>query len=398
MKYNLEVEINDKAIEESGLDVDTYIRQEMGWGQKNGIDLLHATNQEQAAEQKPLYVLTETMEDSDAIRDFRIIGISEDRNLLQQELQQLVQNDEYGFFQRNGFERQEENSSTSVYEHGGGFVSYRVSEVPYFTEQDLEQSISQGRTPFKTEFLSGVEWQISYQGENNPVAAFVAEKDSDHHLMDIVFDDFSDAYQLTWADDGYEQLFETFYDAVEHANEYIHRAMYLDDGEKWPVHDLTGHEGIYLLGEAEGKEVVANAFWSEDSPGYINFAVFAKGPDELFEELDGGLYNGYLTIESCIQDLADTYVPQEDQNIQFQATCSWQIESIEEYQEALEDGALDGGAISLSDLTRSNEHSEHDAVEKPLEDLMNEAKVKAAEKNSTREQKPRGHKPPELDQ
>ncbi|MGN0261934.1 MAG: hypothetical protein ACI4B9_03695 [Eggerthellaceae bacterium] len=395
MKYNLEVEIDDKAIEESGLDVDTYIRQEMGRVQDSGIHLLHATNQEQAAEQKPLYVLTETMEDEDAIRDFRIIGISENRDLLQHELQQLVQNDEYGFFQRNGFEEQEENSATSVYEYGGGFVSYDISEVPYFAEQDLEQSLSQGRAPFITEYLSGVEWQIAYQGENNPVAAFVAEKGSDHHLMDIVFDDSSDAYQLTYGDDGHSQLFETFYDAVEHADDYIHQAMYLDDGDKWPVHDLTGHEGIYLLGETEGKEIVANAFWSEDSPGYVNFAVFEKGPDGLFEEIDGGLYNGYLTIESCIQDLADTYVSQEDQNIQLQAACNWQVESLEEYQNALEDGALDGGTISLSDLTHSNKHFEQDAIDKPLEDLMNEAKAKAAEKSTTREQKQLGHKPPE---
>ncbi len=102
----------------------------------------------------------------------------------------------------------------------------------------------------------------------------------------------------------------------------------------------SGGEGIYTLGSEDGREYVANVFWSDGEPGYVNFGVFAIESGQM-RIIDSGFYNGYETIEDCVRDLAADEVMLKSADIKFVADCSWEISSIEEYREALEEGKLE---------------------------------------------------------
>ena len=100
------------------------------------------------------------------------------------------------------------------------------------------------------------------------------------------------------------------------------------------------NEGIYSLGSKDGVEYMANVFWSAEEPGYVNFGLYAIEGDRM-SVIDSGFYNGYETIEECVRDLAVNYVYAVQPHvpeIRFVADCSWEINSMEEYRKALEEG------------------------------------------------------------
>lgn len=107
------------------------------------------------------------------------------------------------------------------------------------------------------------------------------------------------------------------------------------------------NEGIYSLGSEDGKEYVANVFWSDAEPGYVNFGVFAIESGQM-RVIDSGFYDGYESIEDCVRDLAADEVMLKSPDIKFVADCSWETNSIEEYREALEEGKLEEPVPVLS--------------------------------------------------
>ena len=104
--------------------------------------------------------------------------------------------------------------------------------------------------------------------------------------------------------------------------------------------EITGNDGIYLLGNAGGKEYVANVFRSDAEPGYLNFGLFAIQGDQM-EIVESGFYDGYESIEDCVRDLAADGTMLNVADIRFVAHCSWEINSMEEYREALNEGRLE---------------------------------------------------------
>lgn len=47
MRYSIEIEVSDEAIQESGLDAEAYIHQEMGWLEESGFRLVHLQKHEE---------------------------------------------------------------------------------------------------------------------------------------------------------------------------------------------------------------------------------------------------------------------------------------------------------------------------------------------------------------
>lgn len=193
-----------------------------------------------------------------------------------------------------------------------------------------------------SEYRGGVEWHVAYAHDGSskmPVSGYVMDAKGAERLMEVghvegtglMFGEFA-----LKRHDGETRTFETFDEAMDAANRYIYRQPE-EELERYPLYDLSGNEGIYHLGEAGGTLYVANAFWSEQEPGYVNHGVFAVKGDE-FEMLTSGFYNGYLEIEDCVRDLARDFTPLENPDIRFVADCSREFDTAEEYREALDEG------------------------------------------------------------
>lgn len=169
----------------------------------------------------PLYALTETHENSDAIRETHLLGLSSDKELLRSIMAQRIQDDPDGFFQTGGFAVKGKDRVESAFQDFIGFVSYDISEVSLLDGQDLQRMQETGRTPFHLEKRNGVDWQLSYR-EGRPVAGYV--KEGEGHLVDIVGRAETQDYLLQWRGNKHlPQTFPHFEEAFERANELILR-------------------------------------------------------------------------------------------------------------------------------------------------------------------------------
>ena len=308
MKYNIEIEIDDAAVRESGMGIEDYIRQELGWLEASGISLSGMAN-------------AETIPGQD----------------------------------------------------------------------------------YSLEYRSGIEWHIAYAHDGaatTPVSGYVQEKGSTNRLIEV---SHVEGTGLTFGEfaikEGFEVTkdFETFDEALDAANRYIYRQHSLDT-DRYPIYDMTGNEGIYSLGSKDGVDYVANAFWSEEEPGYVNHSVFAISGDEM-EILTSGFYNGYLTIEDCVRDLAQDFTPLEKPEITFGAYCSWEFDTVDEYRQAFEEGSLEKPipVPSWDQIIASNQTMRNTPQhEKLIEDVLKEAREKAAEKNLLRPGREGERKPPDM--
>lgn len=191
------------------------------------------------------------------------------------------------------------------------------------------------------EYRSGVEWNVLYTGEGRaeePVSARIIDIDGKERAS-IVPEDQGAGFRLTLEGDDYGS-YDFFDEALDRANETIY-AMPPWDQEGYIIRELTGKEGIFHAGEADGKRYIVNAFWSGVEPGYVNHGVFALGEDNRLEIITSGFSNGYLTTEDCVRDLVADFVPIEHPTIQFVAYCNQEFDTAAEYHEALEEGHLD---------------------------------------------------------
>ena len=254
MKYNVDIEIDDKAIKDSGMDPDDYIRQEMGWLEDSGISLVDLTAREEKG----------------------------------------------------------------------------TSDVSLYSSN------------YSGEYRGGVEWRIAKDADL-PIAAYIPDRESGNPLIEIR--EMKDT-SLVWGEYelriGKEEplSFDNLDEAVDAANAYI-RNLEGKEAERYPVHELAGHEGIFHVGKAEGKQYIINAFWSDVEPGYVNDGVFALGEDGRLEILTSEFCNGYLTTEDCVRTLVGEHVPIENPDIQFVAICTHEFDTADDYYEALEEGRLE---------------------------------------------------------
>lgn len=91
-------------------------------------------------EKKPdvMYVLCEEIEGKDGIREFSIVGVSQDKQLLQDIMQEKIEKDQYGFIKDKGVEEHSEDSFRTNFENG--FVEYNIQK-----EQVLTRELLRGR-------------------------------------------------------------------------------------------------------------------------------------------------------------------------------------------------------------------------------------------------------------
>lgn len=73
------------------------------------------------------YILTETIEGTDGIRDFNILMLSADYQKVLAEKNKLVEADEYGYFKKNDFLYDTDIHTESNFDNG--FVSYLITEI-----------------------------------------------------------------------------------------------------------------------------------------------------------------------------------------------------------------------------------------------------------------------------
>lgn len=84
------------------------------------------------------HILCEEWEGDDAIREFRVLAVSNDEDALKQLLAAKVEKDEYGFIAGKGIADQSDNYMRTNFECG--FVEYYIREEPVLTrEQVLEK-------------------------------------------------------------------------------------------------------------------------------------------------------------------------------------------------------------------------------------------------------------------
>lgn len=129
------------------VDLEDAITQELDWVRQSGLQVekWHFTENEP----KKLFSLCETYEDEDCVRQFNILGVSEDRKMLQDALQKLVEKDKYGFIAEKGvFESTPDFFSTNFED---GFVEYSVVGVDLVKEvgeitKDIDEIIKEDKT------------------------------------------------------------------------------------------------------------------------------------------------------------------------------------------------------------------------------------------------------------
>lgn len=199
---------------------------------------------------------------------------------------------------------------------------------------------------YKNEYRSGVEWRIGYSGEGigaHPLHGYARERARIAHPVEVQHVEGTDLdfgkFNL-YLPAGYAGTFQTFDEAVDRANAYIYR-LPPEKAETYVTHELTGHEGIFHIGDESGTpSYVINAFWSDQEPGYVNVGVFEVSDGEL-EILSSGFLNGYLSTDDCVRDLTNEFIPLEDPDIRLIAYSGGEFDTYDEYREALEEGLLD---------------------------------------------------------
>ena len=73
---------------------------------------------------KKIYILIETWEDDDIIREFNVVATSFDVGKLQKIMKDLIEKDVYGFIEKNGVSNDSSYNFTTNYEDG--FMEYDI--------------------------------------------------------------------------------------------------------------------------------------------------------------------------------------------------------------------------------------------------------------------------------
>lgn len=126
-KITVTFDVDDELIknisEQSALE--DAITSELGWVEQSGLHLESWAFEEEA---KKLYSLCEEYQNEDGIREFSILGVSEDRELLRAALDRFVKEDIFGYIAEKGvFESSPDFFQTNSED---GFVEYSIDEIP----------------------------------------------------------------------------------------------------------------------------------------------------------------------------------------------------------------------------------------------------------------------------
>lgn len=225
---------------------------------------------------------------------------------------------------------------------------------------------------FERRNIDGVEWRVAVQetgGRQVPLAAS-ALGNPDAPVLVVPE---KDSFALILQGES-PQSYETMKQAIQCANKHIlsmpERDAYLVPHE--------GEEGIY---QPEGGGYSINAFWSNTCPGYIQTEILDtydvdRGADKLPFDDDPNLYelhDGFTSIEECVRHVAEKISERENLRIEFVAPCDHHLETVGDYRHVMKAASKDASS---------------------LDDLKQEAKERADEKNANRPEQTNNRKPP----
>ncbi len=122
------------------------------------------------SEQSKVHLLCEELERDDAIREFRVLATSHDKDYLKKLLQAKVARDDYGFIAKNGVD--EDSATHFSTEFNDGFVEYYILEEDVLSRDQLESLLQspeysletpapQSKAPFDTLIADAVKRQGS---------------------------------------------------------------------------------------------------------------------------------------------------------------------------------------------------------------------------------------------
>lgn len=151
---------------------------------------------------KEVYCLCEEFEDGDALREFKILAVSSDKNGLRKLMEAKISQDEYGFVKDKGVGEHEADHFITNFDCG--FVEYYIRDQKVLSREELEHLVS-------TEVVSK---HISEVAKGDQVL-----------FDDCLYTASSDAY-MTKTDNGREWNFEVEGEGPE---EYLY-ASYFEGG------------------------------------------------------------------------------------------------------------------------------------------------------------------------
>ena len=125
--------------------------------------------------------------------------------------------------------------------------------------------------------------------------------------------------------------------------------------------------------------------------------MFEIGEGGHFELIASEFNNGYLDVADYVVRLARDCTPLQAPDIRFVVECSFELDTYEEYIEALREGSVDGGPIGWAELVQERNGAQMHSADQPdkaLEGLVEKAREAAAEKNAASAAR-KGLKPPE---
>lgn len=94
------------------------------------------------ATQPKMFILCEEHEDDDAIREFSVLAVSEDEEMLQKLLAAKVKKDEYGLIAKdNGGEYDNPNHFVTEYMYEVGFVEYYILEEDVLSKNQIQEML-----------------------------------------------------------------------------------------------------------------------------------------------------------------------------------------------------------------------------------------------------------------
>lgn len=111
------------------------------WGLKAALMDAYALGRERALthEKAPVYCLCEEYEDSDAIREFRILATSFDKDWLRKLMEAKIIQDEYGFVKDKGVGEHETDHFMTNFDCG--FVEYYIQDQKVLSREELEKMV-----------------------------------------------------------------------------------------------------------------------------------------------------------------------------------------------------------------------------------------------------------------
>jgi hypothetical protein len=91
------------------------------------------------ADQPKMLLLCEEYESEDGIREFTILAVSEDEEMLQKLLAAKVEKDEYGFIAKNGIDDADPNYFCTEFQDG--FVKYYILEENVLSKEQIQEKL-----------------------------------------------------------------------------------------------------------------------------------------------------------------------------------------------------------------------------------------------------------------